>query len=124
MAVVVFVVIICEMTFPIPSHHGFSADLPVVNWPAVMPGASGEDAMVITIWRSGDVAFGNQFVRLEQMPELIRQRVARGTEPRVYIRADARTYYCNVKQVIDAVHAAGLVEVSFLAEQRRPPGAM
>ncbi len=119
MAVVVFVAVICEMTFPQPYHCGTSTDLPAVKWPAPLPHAMREDAMVVTVERTGDVFFGNQLVRIEKMPELIRERVAGGSERRVYIRADARSHYGNVKQVVDAVHEAGLVEISLLAEQRR-----
>lgn len=120
MAVVVFVAVICEMTFPQPYHCGVTTDLPVVSSPLPMPHATRDDTIVITVYRTGDVVLGNQLVRLEKMPELIRERVARGSERRVYIRADARTRYRNVMQVVDAVRAAGLVEISLLAEQRRP----
>ena len=124
MAVVVFVAVICEMTIPVTHHHGISADLPVVNWPVPQPHAMREDAITITIYRSGDVFVGGDLVRLERLPEWILKRVAQGSERKVYIRADARTCYRNVKQVIDAVHAAGLVEVSFLTGQRRAQGAL
>jgi biopolymer transport protein ExbD len=120
MAVVVFVAVICEMTFPQRYHCGVTTDLPLVNSPVPMPHAMREDAMIITVSRSGDVVFGNQLVRIETMPELIREKLARGSERRVYIRADARTHYGNVKQVVDALRAAGLVEISLLTEQRRP----
>lgn len=119
MAVVVFVVVICEMTFTHPYHCGNSIDLPVVKSPAPMPHAMGEDALIVTVERTGDVFFGNRLVQIEKMPELIRERLAAGSERRVYIRADARTRHGNVKQVVDAVREAGLVEISLLAEQRR-----
>lgn len=122
MAVVVFVAIICEMTLPelSPCHGGISVDLPQIDSPVVLPRSMREDAITIVIYRSGDVFLGGDLVRLERIPELIRKDVARGSERKVYIRADARTFYGNVKQVIDAVRAAGLTDVSFLAEQRHP----
>lgn len=119
MALVVFVAVICEMTFTHPYHCGNSIDLPAVKWPAPMPHAMRDDAMIVTVERTGDVFFGNRLVRIEKLPELIRGRVAGGSERRVYTRADARTRYGNVKQVVDAVGEAGLVEISLLAEQRR-----
>lgn len=122
MVVVVFVAIICEMTLPQPNphHSGIAVDLPRVHGPVVLPGFVREDAITIIIYRSGDIFLGRDLVRLERIPDLIREQVASGSERKVYIRVDARTYYRTVKQVIDAVHAAGLADVSFLAEQRRP----
>jgi biopolymer transport protein ExbD len=126
MAVVLFVAIVCEMTLPElnPHHCGISVDLPRIDTPAILPRSRREDAITIVIYRSGDVFLGGDLVRLERLPELIRKDVGLGSERRVYIRADARTYYRNVKQVIDAVHAAGLTEISFLAEHRRPQGTL
>jgi len=117
MAVVIFVAVICEMTIPQPYHCGSTIDVPVVHSPSVMPHAAREDAMIITISRTGDVFCGRQLVRPEQLAPLIRKNVNSGSERKAYIRADSRTYYSNVKQVVDAVQAAGLVEISFLAEQ-------
>ena len=121
MVVVVFVALICEMTLPQnnPHHSGVAVDLPQVHAPVVLPDFMREDAITIIIYRNGDAFFSNDLVRPERIPDLIRADVARGSERKVYIRVDARAYYCAVKRVIDAVHDAGLTDISFLAERRR-----
>ena len=126
MALVVFVAIICEMTLPElnPRHCGIFVDLPRIDSPAVLPGSMREDAITIAIYRNGDIFMGADLVRLERLPELIRKDLGHGSERRVHIRADARTCYRSVKQVIDAVHGAGLTDISFLAEHRRPQGTL
>jgi biopolymer transport protein ExbD len=119
MVVVAFVLLTIGMTLPQPSGHRSSIDLPKVTWPTSLPHAMREDAMSVVINRSGDVFFGRDRISPDQLAGLIRKGVDRGAERKVYIRADARSYYYTVKQVVDAVHEAGLVDVSFLADQRR-----
>ena len=76
-----------------------------------------EDAIIVNITRDEAVFIGRDRVEQGRVAEAIRKDVERGSERRVYIRADARTLYCNVKQVIDAIHKAGLVNVNFMVEQ-------
>jgi biopolymer transport protein ExbD len=40
-------------------------------------------------------------------------------ERKVYIKADARTRYRNVTDVLDGVRAAGLENVAFIVEKRQ-----
>lgn len=75
--------------------------------------------MIVMIMRNGDVFFRNDRVWPERLAYALRAKVDGGSERKVYIRADARTLYRNVKQVLDAVHESGLVDVSFLVDQRR-----
>lgn len=75
--------------------------------------------MIVTIMRDGDVFFSNDRLSPERLGDALRTHVESGSEKRVYIRADGRALYRAVKQVIDAVQEAGLVNVSFLADQRR-----
>ena len=75
--------------------------------------------MIVMIMRNGDVFFGNDRISPERLAHALRAKVDGGSERKAYIRADARTLYRNVKQVLDAVHESGLVDVSFLVDQRR-----
>jgi biopolymer transport protein ExbD len=93
--------------------------LPKLRGAISLPHAMREDAMIVTIMRDGAVFFRNDRVSPECLADAIRKDVESGSEKRVYIRADARALYRTVKQVLDAVQQAGLVNVSFLADQRR-----
>src|SRR5205823_8818900 len=91
--VLAFLALLTGMTVPQPYHHGIFPDLPKVYRPVSLPHALREDAMIIGVNRQGDLFFGRDRLRPEQLPELIRQDVALGSEKKIYIRADARTRY-------------------------------
>lgn len=112
------VAVMAEMTVPQP-YHGVSTDLPKILRPISLPHAMREDAMIVTIMRNGDVFFRNDRVLPSKLAEGIRAQVEHGSERKVYIRADSRTLYRNVKQVLDRIHEAGLVNISFLVDRRR-----
>jgi biopolymer transport protein TolR len=87
--------------------------------PVSMPGARREDALTVDIVRDGSIYFGKGRIRPSDLPSQIRERVDRGAEKKVYIRADARARYVTVREVLDAVHSAGLEKIAFLVYQRR-----
>lgn len=82
-----------------------------------MPGANREDAMEITLTRDGRVFFGNHQVRVEELAGEIGERVKNGAEKRIYMAADARAKYGDVKAVLDEIGRAGFEKVSFLAHE-------
>ncbi len=103
------------------SHHGIGAHLPKVSHSVAMPRLQREDAMVVTIMRDGGTYFGVDKLAPYQLRSKILGRLKdRSVERRVYIRADARVWYRNVKEVLDRVRSAGIERVAFLVDQRRP----
>jgi biopolymer transport protein ExbD/biopolymer transport protein TolR len=118
MAVFAAVVVMFEMTLPQP-HHEMVIDVPKITWPHYLPNAMREDAIIVTISRDGSVFVGRDKVEAERVAEHIRENLEHGSERTVYIRADARTLYHNVKQVIDAVQESKLMNVIFFVDQRR-----
>jgi biopolymer transport protein ExbD len=96
--------------------------LAYVTHPKPMPHARREDAIIISVLRNGSVVISSgehhERVNFSGLADKIRWRVSQGSEPKVYIRADARAKYAWVKDVIDAVHTAGLSDVAFLVTQR------
>ena len=103
-------------------HHGFAVDLPKVQKTQSMRAANREDAMIVTIFRDGKLFFGNNLVYPpDQLADQIRGQMPHSGERKIYIRADARTYYRNVSDVIDAIHDAGITDLAFLVDQRRDP---
>jgi biopolymer transport protein ExbD len=103
-----------------PTHHAYSVDLAHVAHPAPMPGASRDDAMIITVTREGLVSLGNDPISSARLPDKIRDRLRdRGVERKVYIRVDLRAKWGAVKLVLDGVRSAGILRVAFLVDQRR-----
>src|SRR5580704_6727441 len=120
LAAVGFVLLVVMMIVPQP-HHGYGPDLPHVLHPVSMARANREDAMIIAVLRDGAVYFGGDRVLHEQLPSKLLDRLRDHTvEPRVYIRADGRVFYRNVKEALDGVRSAGIERVAFLVDQRRP----
>jgi biopolymer transport protein TolR len=119
MAIVVFVILIIFMTNPTP-FHSYSPDLPKVLHPISMPGANREDAMKITVTRDGKIYLGTEQVDPHTLPQKITDRLKdRGIERKMYIVADSRTYWKNVKRALEGVRAAGVLRVAFMVDQRK-----
>jgi biopolymer transport protein ExbD/biopolymer transport protein TolR len=100
-------------------NHGVSVALPEVMHPHSMWHAERQDALVVALFRTGDIFFGNDKLAADQLGEKIRERLrAQPHERKIYIRADARAKWVGVGEVLDQVRAAGVVEVGFLADRR------
>ena len=119
MALVVFVMLVVFLTMP-TSQCNTSVDPPKVLHPVSMLSADREDVMIVSVTRDGQVYFGSDRVKTADLPQKIADRLKdRDVERKVYIRADMRARWGAVKEVAESVHAAGLMRVAFLADQRR-----
>jgi biopolymer transport protein ExbD len=122
---VMLVLLIIFMVITPMLQKGVSVDLATVNNPAAMPDADKEDALLVAITRDNKIFFGSdQVAGADQLTHLVKDRVASRTDKRVFIKADARTRYGNVVDVVDNVRAAGVDQLGLLTEQRKAgPGA-
>jgi len=113
-AAVFFVLLaLCMVTIP-PFHH-LSVDLFDAKTANLIPAALREDAMNVVVERDGTIYFDNKRVRPNDLPQKIHEWVDSGSERRVYISADARSRYSDVKIVLEQLQAAGIEHVTFLA---------
>jgi biopolymer transport protein ExbD len=104
-----------------PTHHGIGADLPKVSHSIPMPRSQRENAMLVTVMRDGSIYFGVDKIGSYQLQSKILDRLKdRSVERKVYIRADARVFYRNVKEVLDGVRSAGIEQIAFFADQPAP----
>lgn len=74
-----------------------------------------DDSLNIAIQRDGSIFFQQYKIGPEELPEMLRERVLRGSPKKVYIRADARSRYRATIEVLDGIHSAGLSQVAFIA---------
>jgi biopolymer transport protein TolR len=100
-------------------QKGQSVDLAKVNNPTPMQDADREDALMVTVVRNGDVFFGNDKVAVDSLTSKIKDRLTNRTDKRVYVKADARSHFGSVVQVVDAVRAAGVDDLGLLTDQRK-----
>ncbi len=120
LAAILFVLLFMFMVVTAVPHYGVSAVLPKVWHAMPLPGARREDALIVSILRDGTMYFGKDKTRPGDLAAQIRGGVARGAEKKIYIRADARLRYRTVREVLDAIHSAGVEKIAFLTEQASP----
>ncbi len=116
-----FMVLVYFVTLPVPLHGGIKPNLPQVSHAVSMTHANRGDAMIVTIFRDDKVFFRSELVRPNELPVKIRDSLNQGAERKVYIRADARSRYGWVAEVLDGIRSAGVEKIGFLVEQRRTP---
>jgi biopolymer transport protein TolR len=105
------------MPVNVDGHRGAPVDLPHVGHPVSMAHANREDAIVIAITRDDKLFFRDDQVALDQLPAKIQESVSRGSEKRVYIRADARAKCGWVAEILDGVHSAGVEKIGILVDE-------
>ncbi len=126
---VMLVLLIIFMVITPMLQKGVSVDLAKTNNPVQMPDADKEDALLVAVTRDGKVFFGSDQISPDQLTNKIKDKLANRVDKRVFVRADARTKYGNVVEVVDNVRAAGVDQLGLLTEQRKagapapPPGA-
>jgi len=116
---VMLVLLIIFMVITPMLQHGVSVDLAKTNNPVQMPDADKEDALLVAIQRDGTVFFGTDKIAPDQLTNKIKDRLASRVDKRVFVKADARTKYGNVVEVVDNVRAAGVDQLGLLTEQRK-----
>jgi len=99
-------------------QKGISVDMAPVNNPEQMPDADKEDALLISITKDGKVYFGSDQIQVDSLTTRVKDRLANKPDKRVYVKADMRTRFGSVVQVVDAVRAAGVDDLGLLTEQR------
>jgi biopolymer transport protein ExbD len=90
-----------------------------------MPDADNENAFIVTVTHDGTVYFGVNRIALPDLKEKIRSTpLQRGQK--IYIKADARTPYARVLEVLDATSTGGMAPQVLLTAHTGPstPGAV
>ena len=98
-----------------------NVDLASTTHPKLQPAAMKEDAITVVITRDGMIHFGNTRVPPEELPGLIRSAYEHGAERKVYLKADARAKYGDVKATLVLVREAGIQDVALMVEQTPQP---
>jgi biopolymer transport protein ExbD len=82
-----------------------------------MPDVDREDSLIVTVAGEGSVYFGADPTSPAALADMIKNRLSNRTENKLYIKADARTPYTNVMNVLRAVRAAGVQAPNVLSAQ-------
>jgi len=117
---VMLVLLIIFMVVTPLLHPGPLVEMAQANNPLQMPDADREDALLVAINKQGKVFFGNEQIDPNELTRRVRDRIAKHPERVAYVRADARSRYGAVVDVVDNVRSAGVSQLGLLTEQRRP----
>jgi biopolymer transport protein ExbD len=83
-----------------------------------IPDADKEDAILIAVTRDGRAFLspGNQMIHAEDLAAKVKDLQANRSDKTVYIRADARSRFASVTDVIDNLRTAGVDSVGLITE--------
>src|SRR5208282_2867666 len=100
-----------------PTHrHSLPVDMPVTQHSTMQPGAVRDDSLMVVVTRDGTVYFRNRRILPTDLPDALREATHNGSEKTVYVKADARARYLDVKTVLDQIRQSGLQNITFLTE--------
>jgi biopolymer transport protein ExbD len=102
----------------VPMQRGISVQMPATNNAVAVPNADKEDALVVAITRDGSTYLRTNPISPADLAKQLKEDLAGQKTKVLYIKADAHAPYASVVKVIDAVHAAGIEELTLLTDQR------
>jgi biopolymer transport protein TolR len=115
---VMLVLLIIFMVITPMLQKGQSVDMAKVNNPVPMPDADKDDALLVVVMRDGQIFFGTDRIKIDELTNKVKDRLANKVDKRIFIRADLRAKYGYVVDVVDNVRAAGVDDVGLLTEQK------
>jgi biopolymer transport protein ExbD len=106
-------------------QKGISVEMPATRNAVPVPDADQEDSWIVAMTQDGHI-----YLRVDPITEAaltaeLKARMSNNADRKLYIKADARTLYDKVVNVLDAARAAGVESVILLTSQPGPtqPGA-
>jgi biopolymer transport protein ExbD len=93
-------------------QRGISVQLAVTSNAASMPEADNEDAWIVAVLSDGSMFFGLDRVSPEGLADKMKSRPRR-RDQKLYIKADARASFADVRKVLTAAHDTAANEAAF-----------
>ncbi len=114
---VMLVLLIIFMVITPMLSKGISVDMVKTRNPISMQGADKDDAVIVAVTREGRTFLGNVQMKPDELPSKVRDLLANRLDKMCYIKADARSRYDRVVEVVDNLRAAGVDQIGLLTEQ-------
>ena len=124
LADVMLVMLIIFMVITPMLSKGVSVDLVMTNNPIAMAEADKEDAVLLAVTRDGKVYLGSTPTLPEELPQKVKDILANQLDKTVYLKADARSRYERVVEVVDEVRSAGVDNMGLLTEKIKASGSL
>jgi biopolymer transport protein TolR len=112
---VMLVLLIIFMVAAPMIQRGIDVKLPQSRRATSVTGERVEVTLPESIARSHTVFVGKQEIKLENLQEIIRQRMETAPTKEVFLRGDASVQYQDLMNVIDALKAAGVQNIGMVA---------
>jgi biopolymer transport protein ExbD/biopolymer transport protein TolR len=113
--VVLVLLIIFMLTAPV-LQSGIEVSVPKTKTVKVIT----EERVTITITKDQEVYLGNDHVRLEELGDLLRQKIRDPQGQSVYVKADENVAFGVFATVMSTVKQAGITNISIVTEPIRP----
>ena len=102
---------------------GITVEMAKTKNPIPMQAADKEDAVLIAISRDGRTFLGTDPMAPDALPQRVKDLLTNKLDKTVYVRADARSRYERVVEVIDNLRAGGVDQLGLLTEEIQEKGA-
>jgi biopolymer transport protein ExbD len=121
---VMLVLLIIFMVITPMLTKGVPVDLVKTKNPIAMKDADKEDAILVVVTRDGQVVLspGNKRMTLDELPGKVRDLQTNKLDKTVYLRADMRSKYERVEEVVDSLRSAGVDQLGLITEQIQGAG--
>ena len=116
---VMLVLLIIFMVITPMLTKGASVDMVQAQNPVPMQDADKEDAVLIAITKAGDIFLGANKISADQLTGMVQDKLAKKTDKRAFVKADAHAKYGIVVDVVDDIRSAGVDQLGLLTEQRK-----
>ena len=119
---VMLVLLIIFMVITPLLNKGQNVEMVKAKNPIAMKEADAEDAIIIAITKDGQVFLspGSNKITADEIPGKVSDLLTNRTDKTVYIRADQRSKYQAVEDVVDYLRTAGVDELGLLTEHNAP----
>lgn len=114
---VMLVLLIIFMVVTPMLSKGVSVDLVRTRNPISMDEADKEDAVVVAITRDGRVFLGRDMIEPEELGPEVDDILGSRLDKTVYVKADARSRYEVVVDVVNILRAVGVDQLGLLTER-------
>jgi biopolymer transport protein ExbD/biopolymer transport protein TolR len=117
MADIMLVLLIIFMVVTPMLSKGVSVDMARVPNPEDLPNADKDDAILVGITRDGSIYLGNNKIGLSELQDKVKDQIANRLDKTVFVRADARAKFGQVKAAVDEVRSAGVDNIGLLTQK-------
>ena len=121
---VMLVMLIIFMVITPMLSKGVSVELVKTTHQIPMKDADKSDAIVCAITRDGKTFLNTTAMAPEDLPGKVKDLLANRLDKTVFVKADARSRYERVVDVVDNLRAAGVDQLGLLTEPAQQRGSM